>query len=338
MRRFVRVCSWLYSIAIAAYWLTIELGGDRSWFATLLLFGPRWIVAVPLFGLLAAAAVWRRRSLWLLSMAGVFVVFCPLDFRLSVSGVRATWSGFSASQRRARHWADRHTLRVLTANVDLAKGGRPKLDDLVNAMQPDVVALQECEASLDPHFLNATDWQSRREHNLWLASRWPIVRHEKVYDDGQLGYWGTIALLCELETPGGRIAVVNVHLETPREGIDAVLTDGLSGWIALQDDIRRRAKISALARKLAETSLPTIVLGDFNMPVESAIYRRDWGGFQNAFSARGLGFGNTKFTRWFGVRIDHVLADTKWSVADSVVAGDIGSDHRPLLADLTLGE
>jgi endonuclease/exonuclease/phosphatase (EEP) superfamily protein YafD len=71
------------------------------------------------------------------------------------------------------------------------------------------------------------------------------------------------------------------------------------------------------------------------MPVESAIYRHDWSDLTNAFTAQGYGFGFTKHTRWFGLRIDHLLASRQFRVERCQVQTDVASDHRPLLADLT---
>ena len=53
---------------------------------------------------------------------------------------------------------------------------------------------------------------------------------------------------------------------------------------------------------------PFLVVGDFNAPVESVIYRRYWGDLRNAFSYAGFGFGSTRLNGWIRVRIDHILA------------------------------
>ena len=75
-------------------------------------------------------------------------------------------------------------------------------------------------------------------------------------------------------------------------------------------------------------------MGDFNLPVESAIYRRSWGSFHNALSETGLGLVPTKHTRWHGVRIDHVLAGPGWQAIRAWVGPGLGGDHRPVIADL----
>jgi endonuclease/exonuclease/phosphatase (EEP) superfamily protein YafD len=72
------------------------------------------------------------------------------------------------------------------------------------------------------------------------------------------------------------------------------------------------------------------------MPVDSAIYRRYWSAWQNAFSTAGLGFGYTKYTRRWGIRIDHVLAGDEWRVLEARVGPDLGGDHRPVVVKLEL--
>ena len=80
-----------------------------------------------------------------------------------------------------------------------------------------------------------------------------------------------------------------------------------------------------------------VVAGDFNLPVESAIYRANWGDLRNAFSNCGRGFGHTKFTSLFGIRIDHVLTSDPWRCADArVLPSPYGGDHAPLVVDLVI--
>src|SRR4029079_6713607 len=79
-----------------------------------------------------------------------------------------------------------------------------------------------------------------------------------------------------------------------------------------------------------------VVLGDFNTPVESRIFRDHWGDLADAFSTAGFGLGMTKYNGWIRARIDHVLTSDAWHVDGAHVGPDAYSDHRPLLVDLTL--
>lgn len=76
-----------------------------------------------------------------------------------------------------------------------------------------------------------------------------------------------------------------------------------------------------------------MIAGDFNLVVESAIYRRHWSRCRNAFSRVGRGFGYTRVLRRFSARIDHVLSCGSWDPVAVELGPDLGSDHLPLIAD-----
>jgi endonuclease/exonuclease/phosphatase (EEP) superfamily protein YafD len=78
-----------------------------------------------------------------------------------------------------------------------------------------------------------------------------------------------------------------------------------------------------------------LLAGDFNTPPESALFSQLWGGYTDAFSTAGWGWGYT-FRSWkTTVRIDHILAGPGWSCERCWVGPYVGSPHRPVLADLT---
>ena len=92
----------------------------------------------------------------------------------------------------------------------------------------------------------------------------------------------------------------------------------------MREVIDERAMESRLASEWARRSkLPSFVVGDFNMPVESAIYRKYWSTFGNALSQLGRGRPVTKATRWHGIRIDHILFDEGWTCQKAWVAADL---------------
>jgi endonuclease/exonuclease/phosphatase (EEP) superfamily protein YafD len=98
----------------------------------------------------------------------------------------------------------------------------------------------------------------------------------------------------------------------------------------------RRLESELASQMAAEVEGPIVIAGDFNMPVESAIYQQYWSNWENAFSSAGLGYGHTKFTRFFGARIDHVLVNREWDVLAARIGPNLGGDHRPLFVDLQL--
>jgi exonuclease III len=74
------------------------------------------------------------------------------------------------------------------------------------------------------------------------------------------------------------------------------------------------------------------------MPVESTIYRKFWGKYQNSFSKRGFGYGWTERASVrsipVGLRIDHVLTDKGLTPLVCEIGPDVGSDHLPVITDI----
>ena len=96
-------------------------GGDRWWFATLILFGPRWLCAVPLAALVPAAALVRRRLLWPLTAAAVVAIGPIMGFCLP-------WARLAPPSSP--------TLRVLTCNLKGRCRDNTALDDLIRTPAP----------------------------------------------------------------------------------------------------------------------------------------------------------------------------------------------------------
>ncbi|HEV3261322.1 MAG TPA: endonuclease/exonuclease/phosphatase family protein [Gemmataceae bacterium] len=209
-----------------------------------------------------------------------------------------------------------------------------KLAALTAESLPDIVGLQEASPA------QATAVFAKGPSSVWaggefcLASRFPIAATKPV----QIVHRGrVIAVRHELLTPNGPLYFVNVHLETARKGLEHVFRAPLYGIWTTNRNLWVRRRESESARRLTDdVAGALLVAGDFNLPTDSAIYRQCWSPFTNAFSSVGLGFGYTKYTPglWGGIRIDHVLGNPGWRCRRCWVGPDVGSDHRPLLADM----
>ena len=178
------------------------------------------------------------------------------------------------------------------------------------------------------------NWSVRGDGDLFLASQFPIVSTDRIVNDEG---WRVIAARYELKAPFGRLHLVNLHLDTPRQALELVRHPDrhLGEYLQETIDVRRRQsqKVAAWVPNYW-MDVPLLVLGDFNLPPESKIFREYWGGYEDAFASAGNGYGYTKFTRWWGARIDHLLAGPGWRVTGCRVGPDVGSDHRPLLTTL----
>jgi endonuclease/exonuclease/phosphatase family metal-dependent hydrolase len=301
-------------LALAAWGLLYA--GDAWAPATVLLFGPRWLLAVlPALLILPARRAGRRASL--AAVAALVVALGPLmEFNLPL--------GRAAPEGGPR-------LRVLTCNMHYG-GDAAALEALVADTGPDVVALQEWREPTRPPAPAWDGWHVRRLPGLFLASRFPVRAADRL-GPNSTGERGSAARY-ELDTPAGPVTVVSLHLASPREDLKgAVMTAG-PGLDGLAENSALRDRQSAYLAAAAEVSGPVLVVGDFNAPAESAVFRRHWGGYRDAFGDAGWGWGHTFANRWTRVRIDHVLVGGGGRASDCRVGPAVGSPHRPVLADL----
>lgn len=317
--------AWGYAALVALVWAILWTLGDRWWPATVYLFGPRWVVLLPLALLVPAAALLRPRLLPLLLAAALVMLF-------PVMGLRTGWRALLPGGGREG------ALRVVSFNAAGETWAAERLIARVAEWRPQVVAVQECTDPVAEALGRLGGWAQRRDGQLCLLSRFPL-RSAEVMDRSRFdlvrdaGIGGTSAAVrYTLDAPGGPVQLVNLHLETPRKGLEGVLRGGAEGMAP--NTTARQIESRVVARWAVQEQLPLVVAGDFNMPVESHIYRESWGGFANAFSRAGRGFGFTRFNGWIRVRIDHVLAGPGWRVQRAWVGPELGSDHRPVVADL----
>lgn len=322
-RRVLVAGCWLYLATVIATVATLAFFADSGWAATLFLFGPRWVVALPLLLLVPPALGLRhRRAIVLLTVAALLVVF-PI-FRLVVNFGPLLESG------------ERGALRIVTCNLGGKSVASPGWKRFWEQTQPDVLVLQESPHESLPASLPKGWSVVEGPSGLRVASRYPL-REVNRLTEGQFGAPGG-ACLVRVEPAGAEFNLLAVHLPTPRPGIESVL--GSQHRIDdLRAVIRERERASALSRSLLRgTADSAFVAGDFNMPPDSLIYREHWGDLSNAFSSAGLGWGHTKRLKWFGSRIDHVLFTAPWKCRACWIGPDIGSDHRPLIADFDLAD
>lgn len=320
------------AMACVAYLLSVGTAGaliwsvsDRWWPATVLLFSPRWILALPLVVLVPFASVFHRRSLITLVASGVVLAIPVMGYRFSMD---------SATLERQPG-----TIRVVSYNIHRQQVDVEAFRRLLDSAAPDVVAIQDWTSKHEGLLFNDPGWFTQRDGELFVASRFPILRtrqllsppSEKPGFDVRYG----AASAYELATPDGLITIVNLHLASPHEALSAMRSGDGSFPEQLAFNSRQRELEAARIADFVEGSgSATIVVGDFNTPRESPIFRQHFGGLVNAFSVRGKGFGVTHVSSASSVRIDHVLVTPGIDVRECWLGEAAGSPHRPVVADL----
>ena len=318
------VIGWGYLatlLVLVAFFLFLP---NDSWIPTVILFAPRWPWAVPAAVLFLFAMFKKRRKLLVPAALSLVIAIWP------IMGLCLPWRAALENRNSAPQW------RVLSLNCDGQACDRSRLLALIEILQPDVVALQECALPIAEEDLPGGGWHRHQEQAFVLLSKLPFWHDQTAWS--QFSRWAAArAVAYRFEVDGESFTFVNVHLYTPREGLEALRNKDRRAFEIIGDNtLRRREEAAAVASFIDEKKRPVLLAGDFNATVESSLYRDIFGGYQNAFSRTGWGWGYTMFTRWHGIRIDHVLADGEWIIHRSWVGPDVGSAHRPLIADVSL--
>jgi endonuclease/exonuclease/phosphatase family metal-dependent hydrolase len=318
----LRVLPWLYLLLVVALILFMRLAGERWVLATLMLYGPRWLILIPLLPMAYWAARYHRRSLLPLAIAAG-IVLGPL------MGFCFPWGRF----RRA----STPSITILSCNTKGHCSKNERLNKLVHQSGVDVVVLQDCFQPVDIDW--PLDWNILQKGELLFASPFPL---KYIVPPADLGYDNDHrekVLLCSVVLPQGELRLATVHLQSPHVGIARVINrrHGLepdqAGAIEEESD-ERWQESKTIASGLLDAKIDAVV-GDFNLTDDNPIYRRYWSSFTDAFGACGFGFGGTERpTVWFPyrVRIDHVLTRGVWRPSKCWVEDEVGSDHLPIVA------
>ncbi|HEX6643099.1 MAG TPA: endonuclease/exonuclease/phosphatase family protein [Gemmatimonadales bacterium] len=320
-RRITWRVSIAWTVAAVLTWPFLYGLGDRWWPATVLLFGPRWVLLLPLALLVPLALVLLPRALVPLA-GGALVVAGP------VMGFRAGW---------IRRLADDGTpaIRAVTFNIQAGSAlGLPgTLEAALASWNADLVALQECSGQAADEVRRLAGYETRVHGGLCFISRLPIVATDSLppWRIGEVGWAGSI-VRHTVAADGRELRVTNLHLDTPGRGLEALREERDSRLLAANLEMREVASRRA-SNWVIQGGAPALVMGDFNTPVESAIFRQYWGHLHDAFGEAGAGYGGTRVLRWFRVRIDHLLTTRELRAVRAEVGADLGSDHRPMIAD-----
>jgi endonuclease/exonuclease/phosphatase (EEP) superfamily protein YafD len=221
-------------------------------------------------------------------------------------------------------------LRVMALNISTANTGYAKVVELIRQRQPDIVFMSEVRADLvarlqtelakEYPYLHAEP--SRMTLGIAFLSRHPYAKIE-TKTMGSEGRMGRKYLRAELDWQGQPVTLVGIHPLPPMNG----------SWTISRDN-----ELALMAEIANQESAPFILLGDLNASPWSTPMRKLIATTDLRYAAKGYGIGFT----WrlagvlLGAPLDHILVSPEWGVADYVEAGEIGSDHIPIQADLLL--
>jgi len=217
-------------------------------------------------------------------------------------------------------------LRVLTANMH----GSPtwELLDLVDKTRPDIVCIQEFPmvawymSELKARFPYCSEFMKEEPTARWRFDTVVFSRHESEKLDAIRLQQGSYFPMARLKTRvnGRWLTLLSCHMTPVRDAMCVPVSE---------------QEYTALAELIRNSDSPVVAAGDFNQPPWSPRLNR----FRKAaglISAR-RGFGVlTSYplgADWFGTGIDDVFVTPEIQISRCWVGPDVGSDHRPVLAE-----
>ena len=242
-------------------------------------------------------------------------------------------------------------LRIMSLNVGHSYGREGAIADYVASVDPDIVLFQEAGPhdpavgrvlSLDGYgiHVDTTAVGAGRISRQVLVSRVPV----RSYESGPLGsldmHSGVYARAV-VDVDGSDVAVYNVHLRPfnpeARWSWKRIVSPAV--WAETPANLRayfaeQAAEVEALAAMIESDPLPVVVGGDFNATPDqwtrtrlSHTLRETTGRWRP---------GATRPSSLPLANIDGILVGPEWAVAEAGVGRGGLSDHRPVIAAVSL--
>jgi endonuclease/exonuclease/phosphatase family metal-dependent hydrolase len=204
-----------------------------------------------------------------------------------------------------------------------------KIADVINRIHPDIAGLQE---------VHRKTWQSRFTDQLADLERLTGMRGYfcKSYVQGR-GEFGNAVL-----TRGVMLSALNHPLPSvgePRVLLESVIQiDGatlnvyvthLTTWGAINRSSRRE-QLRCLARHVPTSRWPYLLMGDFNAPPAAPEVHEFLAGHPGELAGPDIAITHPLMHR----RIDYIVTDYGWQVADARAVAIGPSDHYPVVAQL----
>jgi endonuclease/exonuclease/phosphatase (EEP) superfamily protein YafD len=218
-------------------------------------------------------------------------------------------------------------LKLMLANVMVGNTRYADLLSLVEAEKPDVLVLQEYTPEWQR---NTAVLQTEFPYNLGVAkqggagialfSRFP-TKDIHVVDFDASAHDGILAVI---DVNGAAVTLLTIHPLTPMRN------DKFAS---------RNYELQESARILRQQSKPKIMIGDLNTSIWSPYFRdltRDAGMRDARLGYGALGSWPSPLPAFLRLPIDNCLVSEDICVEDLRLGPQIGSDHLPLIVELTV--
>jgi endonuclease/exonuclease/phosphatase (EEP) superfamily protein YafD len=222
------------------------------------------------------------------------------------------------------------SLKVITANVLTSNERYSDVVNWIKAERPTILMLMEINAEWAKQLeavkpILPYSLVESRDDNFGIALYSTIPLEQARIKEWNNGNLSAPSILADVNWRGKTLSIVATHPLPPTNA------DYFQA---------RNAHLQEMARDIQTSAKPAIVLGDLNLSMWSPFYQRLVQTAQLSNSREGFGIQPTwgHRTGILAIPIDHCLLTRQLKAKGSRVGPDIGSDHRPLVVDVTIGQ
>ncbi len=262
---------------------------------------------------LAIALLATRRSIW--------------GWSFSAFAASAVVSCIALGVPVSQPAAGKTLLRIMSANVYTANSRYTDFLNLVGEVNPDILAIVEYTkhwdkelTSLHNEYLHRVTLPRKHGFGIALFSKQPLRNVEAVW---LLKYFDGPTIFCDVDVDGSPLSVIALHTISP---------------LSIQRFTARNTQFEALARRIKDDQRPRVVLGDFNATTWSPYLTDLLRAGELRDSRQGIGLLPTwpQFFWPMLISIDHAFVSQEICVHRRWVERDIGSDHFPIVVDISI--
>ena len=316
--RGIAALSWVIGTALLLANLAtlFALFGSDQWLFELITHFRVQLAAIQLAGVLYFAALGRMRPI-LLSLLFLLINLVPLGQYYVPPEMVATGQA-------------RHTLRVMTLNLNAGNDSAALVEHIVAESDPDVILFSEATrqwrdrlADLSTDYPYGIGRSDNSVFSIMMLSRLPL-RDARI-------------LALPFDDRPSVAATVCTDDRVPASGCLTLLGTHPAPPITPQLAAERNHQLAALAEWVRlQRNSRLVMLGDLNTTPWSPVFRELVDTAELRDSALGFGLHPTWLSRALpaGLPIDHILVGADVQVIDRHVGADVGSDHFPVVADL----
>lgn len=255
----------------------------------------------------------------------------------------------SSARASASVQSEVHTLRVVNWNAFFANQQVEPLLELIEREQPDVIAIQELgtgfarrlDGALGERYPHRALYPGGTPSGIGLYSNWPLLESSPV--EYRRGAPACNCHWVRIDWREQRVTIINTHPWPPRVRLGRYARPG-APLFSTEGQTRTFDRLLELVQAARATGEPLLLVGDLNTSDRQSNYKRLRPYLSDAHREAGWGMGYTfpdaghvgRLPLRPLIRIDYVLHGPQWRAERLHTLSLPGSDHRLLVADLTL--